>query len=130
MRPNDQLESVERRLGLREEQLRQEIAAVRQRAEDPAPGDVGDAKDAAASEAQDVVADAEVERDLAELHEIRLARRRIADGTYGSCLDCGKEIDRRRLLAQPQTPRCLECQVAAERAAPGTTAGGPPARRA
>lgn len=130
MLPNEQLKSLERRLELREEQLSQEIAAVRQRSEEPAQGEVGDAKDAAASEAQAVVADAEIERDLAELHEIRLAQRRIADGTYGSCIDCGGDIDPRRRLAQPQTLRCLECQVAAERAAPGATGGGPPARRA
>jgi RNA polymerase-binding transcription factor DksA len=131
MLPNDRLHSIESRLRLREEEHRREIAAVRQRAEDPAPGEVSDAKDAAGSEAQAVVADAEVERDLAELHEIHLARRRIAEGTYGSCLDRGTDIDPRRLLAQPQTPRCLHGQATAERAAHGVTAGsGPPAQRA
>jgi RNA polymerase-binding transcription factor DksA len=116
MLPHDQLKALERRLGSREAELRQEIRAVRHRSEGHVPGEVSDAKDDAAIDAQAVVADAEVERDLAELREIRLARQRMADGSYGTCVDCGAEIDPRRMLAQPQTSRCVECQALSERA--------------
>ena len=116
MIPHDQLKTLERRLDLREAQLRQEITAPRHRSEGQAPGEVTDAKDAAAVSAQAVVADAEVARDLSELRDIHLARERIADGSYGACLDCGEDIDVRRLLAQPETGRCLQCQGRAERA--------------
>ena len=127
MIPHDQLKILERRLGLREAQLRQEITAARQRTEGQAPGEVTDAKDAADMNAQAVVADAEVVRDLAELRDIHLARERIADGSYGACLDCGEDIDVRRLLAQPETGRCLHCQGRAERAA--ATGNGQPGWR-
>lgn len=127
MIPHHQLMKLEHRLGLREAQLRQEITAARHRAEAPAPGEVSDAKDAAAISAEAVVTDAEVTRDLAELRDIHLARERIADGSYGACLDCGDDIDVRRLLAQPETGRCVQCQERAERVA--ATGNAPPGRR-
>ena len=126
MIPHDQLKNLERRLDSREAQLRQEITAARHRSAGQAPGEVTDAKDAAAINAETVVADAEVARDLAELRDIHLARERIADESYGACIDCGDDIDVRRLLAQPETSRCLQCQGCAERAAAGN---GQPGRR-
>ncbi|MGZ8254027.1 MAG: TraR/DksA family transcriptional regulator [Burkholderiaceae bacterium] len=128
MLQEDHLKTLDRRLGVREAQLMQEIAAVRQRAEQREPGEVADAKDAAETEAQAVVADAEVERDLAELRDIRMARQRMAEGSYGTCVDCGSEIDLSRMLAQPQTSRCVECQELSERADNAKTAAGQPAR--
>jgi RNA polymerase-binding transcription factor DksA len=110
----DQLNAIEHRLDSRAAQLRQEIAGLPQRIEERALAEVDDAKDAADLEARTVVADAEVERDLAELRDIGAARKRIVEGRYGSCLDCGSDIDPRRLLAQPQTLRCLACQAVVE----------------
>ena len=106
--------SLEHRLRLRAEHLRHEIATVQGRSAAPAAGEVNDAKDAADARAQGIVADAEVERDLAELREIDLALRGIDDGSYGICVDCGDPIDQRRVLAQPTALRCLECQANAE----------------
>jgi len=40
---------------------------------------------------------------------------RFDNGTYGLCLDCGKEIDVARLKAIPYTPLCLSCQSKRER---------------
>lgn len=53
---------------------------------------------------------AEISRDVAELRELEAARRRIADGTYGLCADCGDDIPPGRLRAQPAAARCLACQ--------------------
>lgn len=111
---HDQLHSVERRLRARAEQLRSEIATVRGRSGKPVAGDVSDAKDAADATARDVVADAEVDRDLAELREIDLALRRLGDGSYGICIDCGEPIDPRRVVARPVALRCVGCQAIAE----------------
>ena len=110
----DSFKSLERRLRLRAEQLRSEMATVRGRSSEPAAADVSDAKDAADAQAGAIVADAEVERDFAELREINVALRRIADGSYGICSDCGNRIDSRRIVAQPTALRCLECQAVAE----------------
>jgi RNA polymerase-binding transcription factor DksA len=46
----------------------------------------------------------EGERRIAE------ARRALADGTYGTCRDCGQGIPPARLEAVPEAVRCVECQ--------------------
>ena len=33
----------------------------------------------------------------------------LADGTYGTCLSCGRAIDPERLAARPQARTCIEC---------------------
>ena len=42
---------------------------------------------------------------------------RVAGGDYGCCVDCGEDIARERLLANPAAARCTECQERSERAA-------------
>ena len=96
---------------------------MRARSGDPSRDDVTDAKDSADVEARVVVADAEVERDLAELRDVNLALQRVEDGTYGICNDCGNRIDPRRVLAQPTALRCLDCQALAEAEATRTASG-------
>jgi DnaK suppressor protein len=78
---------------------------------------VTDFKDLAAEEATVAVDD--VGRALAarELDEVNAALQRLADGSYGECLDCGERIDQRRLAALPATPLCTPCQVRRESAA-------------
>ncbi len=46
----------------------------------------------------------------AQLTLIRAALDRIAEGTYGECLNCGKTIGIKRLEALPSTPYCIDCQ--------------------
>jgi DnaK suppressor protein len=46
----------------------------------------------------------------AEAENVELALRRLADGDYGRCIDCGKEIPRQRLDAIPEAVRCLDDQ--------------------
>ena len=38
------------------------------------------------------------------------AIKRISDGTYGSCLQCGKLIPGKRLKALPYAETCIDCQ--------------------
>jgi len=42
------------------------------------------------------------------------ALKRIDEGTYGSCLQCGKAIPKKRLKALPYTELCIECQKTKE----------------
>jgi DnaK suppressor protein len=42
------------------------------------------------------------------------ALQRMDDGTYGQCLNCGKEIGLKRLEAVPWTHLCIDCQSKAE----------------
>jgi RNA polymerase-binding protein DksA len=48
------------------------------------------------------------------LTEIDGALKRIADGTYGTCVNCGREIPRERLEAQPWASLCIDCKRRAE----------------
>jgi DnaK suppressor protein len=49
--------------------------------------------------------------------QIRAALKRIDDGTYGTCTDCGAQISEARLTVRPEAARCVECQAKAEDAA-------------
>lgn len=44
------------------------------------------------------------------LRLIEDALERIGEGTYGECLNCGEEIQAKRLDAVPWTPYCIRCQ--------------------
>jgi RNA polymerase-binding protein DksA len=44
-----------------------------------------------------------------EITKVRMALLRIANGTYGTCSQCGKPIDPKRLLARPIATRCIAC---------------------
>ncbi len=46
---------------------------------------------------------------LQEIHQIREALQRIAEGSYGVCAQCGETIDPRRLKALPTATRCISC---------------------
>jgi DnaK suppressor protein len=43
-----------------------------------------------------------------ELGQVQAALQRIEDGSYGTCLDCGRSISDARLEALPWTPYCVE----------------------
>ena len=43
-------------------------------------------------------------------NQVRMALRRIDEGTYGFCAKCGLEIGRERLEAIPHVSLCLGCQ--------------------
>jgi len=48
------------------------------------------------------------------LRELNDAQDRLMDGAYGRCTDCGGEIDRGRLAADPASALCMNCQRSAE----------------
>lgn len=43
------------------------------------------------------------------LAEIHAAERRLADGRYGICVNCGTEITAERLEALPAASLCVRC---------------------
>jgi DnaK suppressor protein len=48
------------------------------------------------------------------ISEIDAALKRIEDGTYGTCTNCGNEIPRERLEANPWASLCIDCKRRAE----------------
>lgn len=58
---------------------------------------------------------AEIDRDLDELRAVDAAILHIADGSYGTCEECGLKIEFDRLQAAPFATRCYQCQSLHER---------------
>ncbi|MCZ7566192.1 MAG: TraR/DksA C4-type zinc finger protein [Burkholderiales bacterium] len=52
-----------------------------------------------------------------QLRALDAARVRIADGTFGRCRACGRDIELDRLIAHPAAVRCLACQEGIDRRA-------------
>ena len=50
------------------------------------------------------------------LNKINEALRRLDEGTYGNCFECGEEIAEARLRALPFALRCKDCEEARETA--------------
>jgi DnaK suppressor protein len=48
--------------------------------------------------------------DFEEYNRVTQALEKIADGSYGICMDCNEMIQERRLKFYPNAARCLACQ--------------------
>lgn len=48
------------------------------------------------------------------LKELQAALWRLDAGTYGVCLGCGQEINKKRLKALPETDLCCSCKAKRE----------------
>ncbi|RYF16528.1 MAG: TraR/DksA family transcriptional regulator [Comamonadaceae bacterium] len=105
------------RLRERAEELRRVLQAAAGAAISGEHAEVVDFKDVAAEDTRAAVD--EVAQTLAadELAQVMAALRRVDDGSYGLCEDCGERIDERRLLALPATAYCTACQAIHERPA-------------
>ena len=55
-----------------------------------------------------------LERNTKLSNEIHAALGRMAEGTYGICMDCEEAIKPRRLAAVPWASLCIVCQEAAD----------------
>lgn len=44
-----------------------------------------------------------------EIQKIKIALRKIEDGTYGTCRICDESISPKRLEALPYATRCIDC---------------------
>ena len=56
-----------------------------------------------------------LDRESNLLRLVKLALRRLNEGSYGTCLHCEEDINPRRLKAVPWTPYCITCQEMADR---------------
>jgi RNA polymerase-binding protein DksA len=104
----------ERRDALLDE-IRREVARGRDESYAEVAGATHDAGDEALADMVADLANAEVTRDLGEVRGLDAALRRIADGNFGICVDCGSDIPLARLQAQPGAARCIECQARHEK---------------
>jgi DnaK suppressor protein len=73
-------------------------------------GGVADEGDQAVADLLADIDNAELSRDLTELRALEAALERIAEGSYGRCIDCGLEVGFARLEVEPAALRCIDCQ--------------------
>lgn len=122
----DQNEMHDFKVRLRERagQLRAEIRGTLDKSANETHADiVKDVRDTEDDSFSNLIVDthlAEIDRDAGELRRIDGALRRIAEGVFGQCVDCGQDIPRPRLLAEPTAARCVKCQELYEKTHAGT----------
>ncbi|MGZ5226141.1 MAG: TraR/DksA family transcriptional regulator, partial [Burkholderiales bacterium] len=114
-----QLQQLRQKLLDRQRVLVAEVREKREQAaadgNEDAIGGVGDAGDESVLRAATDLDLQEAGRDVQELNDIDAALRRMEDGSYGICDECGQEIGYPRLDAQPTALRCISDQEKYER---------------
>jgi RNA polymerase-binding transcription factor DksA len=96
----------EKTLRVRRAEILGDLARIEDALDDTPPKDWEDR----ASERQgDEVLEAHGQLEQAELAKIDAALKRIAEGTYGTCVKCGDPIADARLVAVPTAPLCATC---------------------
>lgn len=108
-----QIADLRARMIARSRLLEGEIAAkLRESTEDAEMlGRVGDNADLAWVETESGLDLSEAQRDIEEWRGLRDALRRIEQGRYGVCMDCGADVPVERLHSQPLALRCIDCQL-------------------
>lgn len=107
-------QAIERTLDERLEELRRTRAGMRRESEGMLSGELSHVDNHPGDEGTEThERELEVTTELfldEEERRIDEARRALAEGRYGKCVDCGEEIARERLAAVPEAVRCLDCQ--------------------
>ncbi len=75
----------------------------------------GDSSDLASDEGAYRKMEALNAMDAKKLRAIENALKRISEGKYGYCLQCGKKIPEGRLRAIPEAVLCVDCKAQNER---------------
>jgi DnaK suppressor protein len=103
-----------------EERRREILSAVKTKIKDVrAEGSSGimhavDVAETSESDIQDDIEFALIQMKAETLNKIDEALRRLEEGTYGNCFECGEEISQQRLRALPFAVRCKDCEEARE----------------
>ena len=104
------LDTFRKQLEERQQDLRKIVARTEQDGRD---ADVGTAQDIADRAANSYTKEflfhqSNNERQLLQMVEVALARMR--EGVFGECINCGNDINAKRLEAVPWTRYCIACQ--------------------
>jgi len=102
-------------------ELREDVERVRNDSFEDLAGAAPDAGDESVATLIADLDHADVGRDLGELRGLEAARTRLADGSYGTCIDCAGDIGFERLRVNPSAVRCIDCQSVYEKTHAGET---------
>ena len=106
-----------------EERRREIMSEVQERMRDVRAEGAGstvqgvlDAAESSEADIQDEIEFALIQMKAETLNKIDEALRRLEEGTYGYCFECGEEIAEKRLRALPFAVRCKDCEEQKENA--------------
>lgn len=107
--------------GILEERRREIMSEVQGRMRDVRAEGAGsavqgvlDAAESSELDIQDEIEFALIQMKAETLNKIDEALRRLEEGTYGYCFECGEEVHEKRLRALPFAVRCKDCEEARE----------------
>jgi len=109
------LEQFRKQLEQRQQELRRVVSRTQ---EDGRIADAEAAQDIADRAANSYTKEflfAQSNNDRQLLGMVELALSRIREGSFGECINCGNEINAKRLEAVPWTRYCIECQEKMEK---------------
>jgi RNA polymerase-binding transcription factor DksA len=98
---------LERRVREKERELLADMTRTEAEARDSRAAEVNDA--VVSSESKEI-SFRETSFDWNEFAQVREALGRIEAGNYGKCVDCGRQIEQKRLKSIPWTPYCIKDQ--------------------
>lgn len=108
---------IKKKLLQMREELLSEISSSVKSESNLLKSEIGDVYDLASSERERELNLLLCEKDRQKLAQIDEALRRIQQGTYGVCDNCGEKIAKARLLAMPFTHLCISCKTEEEKLA-------------
>jgi len=97
-------------------EVHEKIRDVRTEGANSTTHGVLDAAETSEADIQDDIEFALIQMKAETLNKIEEALRRLEEGTFGYCFECGEEISERRLRALPFALRCKDCEEAREMA--------------
>lgn len=110
---NDYLELRQRLLKRREELQHDIDHSLREAKSDDTPAALAPVRDPADESVAEIAASTNftiLDRETAELRNVEDALERMRLGTYGTCIECGRNINRERLMLNPAIERCFDDQ--------------------
>ena len=108
---NQLKERLTQRLYTLREEIREELLASDEEQYIRLAGEVYDTGDQSVADLLVDINLAVLDQHIDEIRDIDAALLRISSGQYGTCIDCGDDIDYRRLQATATAKRCQPCQV-------------------
>ncbi len=104
------IKRFEESLRRQEKQLEQSMLSAVEQGREVAADPALDAADQAVQSYQKEMLFSQGTSGHEQLSLVRLALKRLDEGTYGDCIHCGKTIGLKRLEALPWTPYCIDCR--------------------
>jgi len=113
--PPNKIAHFESKLRDQQQELEQAMLSAVEQGRETAAEDTQDAVDLAVLSYQKEMLFSQGTHGHAMLTRVRSALSRVADGSFGECVLCGKTIGLARLEALPWTPSCIDCQEKIEK---------------